>query len=59
MSEKKYQVNDDFLLRQIAGEAVLVPTGEHKNANVPDDIKKVIEKYICIAKNNYQQNGCV
>ncbi len=29
MSEKKYQVNDDFLLRQIAGEAVLVPTGEH------------------------------
>ena len=37
----------------------IVPTGEHKNANVPDDIKKVIEKYICIAKNNYQQNGCV
>ncbi len=29
MSEIKYQVNDDFLLREIAGEAVLVPTGDH------------------------------
>lgn len=37
----------------------LVPTGKYKNAYYPDDIKKVIEKYICIAKNNYQQNGCV
>ena len=30
-----------------------------KESEYPADIKKVIEKYVCIAKNNYQENGCV
>ena len=36
----------------------IVPTGEFISANYPDDIKQVVEKYICIAKNNYRNNGC-
>ena len=37
----------------------LVPTGKYKNANIPDDIKTTIEKYICIAKNGYHNDGCI
>lgn len=36
-----------------------VPRVEFKDLNYPSDIKKTLEKYICIAKNNYQEEGCV
>ena len=36
----------------------IVPTGHYASIDYPDDIKKVVEKYICIAKNNYRNNGC-
>ena len=36
----------------------IVPTGKYANAYYPDDLKRIIEKYICIAKNNYNSNGC-
>ena len=32
--------------------------GEYINMNYPSDIKKVMEKYICIAKNNYDKEKC-
>ena len=31
---------------------------EYQSLNYPSDIKKVVEKYICIAKNNYNESGC-
>ena len=37
----------------------IVPTGKFVNVNYPDDVKKVAEKYICIAKNNYHTSKCV
>ena len=36
-----------------------VPKAGFKDLNYPSDIKKVLEKYICIAKNNYKEEGCV
>ena len=36
----------------------LVPTSAYRNLDYPEDIKKVIEKYICIAKNNYDDTKC-
>ena len=36
----------------------IVPTGKYANNSYPDDIKKAVEKYICIAKNNYHNKGC-
>lgn len=36
-----------------------VPKSNFKNLNYPSDLKKALEKYICIAKNNYKEEGCV
>jgi len=38
----------------------LLPNADNnfKNHNYPDDIKEVMEKYICLAKNNYNNNAC-
>ena len=36
----------------------LVPLTKYKDMNYPDDIKETLEKYICIAKNNYDKNAC-
>ena len=36
-----------------------VPTASFKNLPYPDDLKKTMEKYICISKNNYDETGCV
>lgn len=33
-------------------------SSEYINTNYPDDIKKVMEKYICIAKNDYDEGKC-
>ena len=35
-----------------------VPTGGYKNLSYPSDIKKTLEKYICISKNNYDESKC-
>ena len=34
------------------------PNYEYKGLIYPEDIKKVLEKYICIANNNYDSNKC-
>ena len=34
------------------------PRGSFKNLSYPSDIKKVLEKYICISKNNYDESKC-
>lgn len=34
------------------------PKDYFKNLSYPDDVKSVLEKYICIAKNNYQKGSC-
>ena len=36
-----------------------VPRAGFKDLNYPSDIKKTLEKYICISKNNYHEEGCV
>lgn len=36
-----------------------VPKVGFKDLNYPSDIKKTLEKYICISKNNYKEEGCV
>ena len=33
-------------------------SSEYVNMSYPDDIKKVMEKYICIAKNDYDEEKC-
>ncbi len=35
-----------------------VPRTGFSNLNYPSDIKKVLEKYICISKNNYDESKC-
>lgn len=35
-----------------------VPKGKYINLDYPADIKNVLEKYICVAKNNYNKNAC-
>ncbi len=35
-----------------------VPRIGFSNLNYPNDIKKVLEKYICISKNNYDESKC-
>lgn len=35
-----------------------VPRTGFSNLNYPSDIKKVLEKYICISKNNYDEGKC-
>lgn len=35
-----------------------VPRSPFKNYNYPNDIKKTLEKYICISKNNYDESKC-
>ena len=34
------------------------PTYEYYNLNYPEDIKNIIEKYICFANNNYELEKC-
>jgi len=34
------------------------PHDGYKNLNFPNDIKNVLEKYICISKNNYKNSKC-
>jgi len=34
------------------------PTAGYRSLNYPQDIKNVMEKYICIAKNNYDDTKC-
>lgn len=34
------------------------PTYEYKGLIYPEDIKKVLERYICITNNNYESNSC-
>lgn len=34
------------------------PINGYKNVAYPGDIKKVLEKYICIANNNYKEGSC-
>ena len=34
-----------------------VPTPEFKNLTFPEDMKKALEKYICISKNNYNEKA--
>lgn len=36
----------------------IVPTGKFAKVDYPEDIKKVVEKYICIAQNNYRNRKC-
>ena len=36
----------------------LVPLTKYKDMNYPDDIKTTLEKYICVAKNNYDASKC-
>lgn len=36
----------------------IVPTNQYQSSYYPDDLKVAIEKYFCIAKNNYNANGC-
>lgn len=36
----------------------LVPRSGYKDLDYPEDIKKTIEKYICISKNNYDESKC-
>ena len=36
----------------------LVPRNGYKDLNYPNDIKEVLEKYICISKNNYNDEKC-
>ena len=36
----------------------LKPTDEYVNLPFPSDIKRVLEKYICIANNNYEESKC-
>ena len=36
-----------------------VPRVGFNNLNYPSDIKKVLEKYICISKNDYDESKCV
>jgi hypothetical protein len=36
----------------------LVPKGGYKDLNYPSDIKEVLEKYICISQNNYDDKKC-
>ncbi len=40
-------------------DAFMIKKSLLKESDYPADIKKVIEKYICVAKNNYQETGCV
>lgn len=35
-----------------------VPSGSFQSSVYPSDIKKVLEKYICISKNDYQVDSC-
>ena len=35
-----------------------VPSGAFESSVYPSDIKKVLEKYICISKNDYQVDSC-
>ena len=35
-----------------------VPRAPFNNINYPSDIKKTLEKYICISKNNYDESKC-
>ena len=35
-----------------------VPTYGFKSSVYPSDIKKALEKYICISKNDYQEDKC-
>ena len=35
-----------------------VPKAGFSNLNYPSDIKKVLDKYICISKNNYDESKC-
>ena len=35
-----------------------VPSGSFESSVYPSDIKKVLEKYICISKNDYQVESC-
>ena len=35
-----------------------VPTAGFKNLDYPSDIKKALEKYICISKNDYDESKC-
>lgn len=37
----------------------IVPTGNYVNISYPDDVKKTVEKYLCLAKNNYDSDICV
>ena len=34
------------------------PSSYFQNLTYPDDVRRVLEKYICIAKNNYQKGSC-
>ena len=34
------------------------PIGEYAHLSYPSDIKNVLEKYICISKNNYDNSSC-
>ena len=46
---KKYRANPDFLLREVAGEAVLIPVGEagvFENGEMEQGIKSFIEEYV-------------
>lgn len=36
----------------------LDPRGAYVNLDYPEDVKKVVEKYMCVAKNNYQRGNC-
>lgn len=36
----------------------VVPTSGFSNLDYPEDIKKTLEKYICIAENDYDTNRC-
>ena len=35
-----------------------VPSASFKNLDYPQDIRKTLEKYICISKNDYKEQGC-
>ena len=36
----------------------IVPTGKYANISYPEELKKVIEKYICVATHDYHNKGC-
>ena len=55
-----YTKNLEFVAEAVSWYYIqfVINDSSYQNSYFPDDLKQTIEKYICIAKNAYQSNGC-